>query len=179
MEAWAEFKLEMYTASRSDTSWACQHVALVAIHKSVASLQYRQHFSLMWGGKMRPELWADLLTDSLPCSRFLTIYSGSWNSCLTSSNLELSSTMGLADSVIGVVEWNLGQSNQSPIGTPERRQPLRRLQEFVVEAPIECTPVTLSLPLSFSIPLCVRNVTRNVQCVEFVVGDVNELKLHK
>lgn len=79
---------------------------------------------------------------------------------LQSPSLELSSTMDLADSVIVTLSdkraeesWREIQDRATDLctkagvsqsGTPERRQaqPPRRLQEFVVEAPIERRPVT-------------------------------------
>ncbi|KAJ4939831.1 hypothetical protein JOQ06_029267 [Pogonophryne albipinna] len=112
----------------SETRWSCQYTALVAIRKSLPAV--KATFTEIMSQPNAPE------------------------------RLELSSAMDLADSVIATLtdrraeeSWReirdrasdlCTKANVNHNETPERRQaqPPRHLQEFVVEAQIERTPVT-------------------------------------
>ena len=155
--------------SLSDTRWACQYAALVAIRKSLPAIRATL-LDIMSQPNARRKTEAravNVLVDEQFVLR-LTLFEELFrvtkfmSDQLQSPTLELSSTIDLSESVIATLSDKRAEESWIDIqdraadlctkagvsqdGTCEKRrtQPPRILQEFVVEAPVERTPVTTS-----------------------------------
>ena len=155
--------------SLSDTRWACQYAALVAIRKSLPAIRATL-LDIMSQPNARRKTEARAV-NGLVDEQFvlrLTLFEELFrvtkfmSDQLQSPTLELSSTIDLSESVIATLSDKRAEESWIDIqdraadlctkagvsqdGTCEKRrtQPPRILQEFVVEAPVERTPVTTS-----------------------------------